>query len=165
MLSSRFPVAVQILIIMAWCPDNVKITSELLATSVNTNPVIIRRIMAYLKNQGLITTASSIDGAKLIKAAEDITLLDVYKAVELTADNQLFGLHENTNPHCPIGKHINTVLKTHLGEARRALENSLSEISISELTKEFSPFAEFYNNLGLDGAKKLAPFPPLLETK
>ncbi len=164
MLSSRFPVAVQILIIMAWCPKNVKITSKLLATSVNTNPVIIRRIMGYLKNQGLITTATGHDGAKLIKSAKDINLLDVYKAVELTAGNQLFSLHENTNPHCPIGRHINGVLATHLGAARKALESSLSEVSISELASEFIPFTEFYNNLNLDGAKKLTPFAPVVKT-
>lgn len=52
-LSSRFPVAVQIIIIIAWCPEDVKVTSEVLAVSVNTNPALIRRIMRYLKKQSL----------------------------------------------------------------------------------------------------------------
>ncbi|HZK44409.1 MAG TPA: Rrf2 family transcriptional regulator [Syntrophomonadaceae bacterium] len=143
MLSSRFPVAVQILIILQWCSDDVKITSEVIASSVNTNPVIIRRIMGYLKKHDLITTASSADGAKLLKKADQITLLDVYKAVELTEANKLFALHENTNPYCPIGSRINDVLELHLGEARNALEVKLDSITIQDLVSEFIPFDDF----------------------
>lgn len=143
MLSSRFPVAVQILIILAWSAPEVKITSDIIARSVNTNPVIIRRVMGYLKKHDLITTASSSDGAKLLKAASEITLLDAYKAVELTESNRLFGLHENTNPYCPIGSRINEVLENHLGEARQALENKLGSISIQDLVEEFTTFEEF----------------------
>ncbi len=157
MLSSRFPVAVQMIIIMAWCPEDVKITSELLASSVNTNPVIIRRIMGYLKKHALITT-SRTDGVKLAKSPEDISLLELYQAVELTSDNKLFALHENTNPHCPIGQNINQVLELHLGEARKALENSLAKTTINDLTAEFIPFTEYLDNLSVQGAKKLAPF-------
>lgn len=143
MLSSRFPVAVQILIILAWCSPEVKITSDIIALSVNTNPVIIRRVMGYLKKHDLITAASSIEGAKLVKAAGETTLLDVYKAVELTEANRLFGLHENTNPHCPIGSRINEVLESHLGEARQALEAKLESITIQDLVSEFTTFEEF----------------------
>lgn len=157
MLSSRFPVAVQILIILHWCPDNVKVTSELISTSVNTNPVIIRRIMAYLKKHQLIATASSSEGAKLLKSPEDISLLDVYNAVELTEENQLFALHENTNPYCPIGSRINEVLTLPLYEARLALENSLARISIADLTDEFIAFGDFASSANYKAIEKLFP--------
>ncbi len=143
MLSSRFPVAVQILIVLAWSPKYVKITSDIIATSVNTNPVIIRRIMGYLKKHGLITSATSAGGAKLFKPADQITLLEVYKAVELTEEHKLFGLHENPNPHCPIGSRINEVLELHLGEARKALEDTLENITIQDLVGEFTSFEDF----------------------
>lgn len=139
-LSSRFPVAIQILIILAWVPDEVKVTSEILAKSVNTNPVLIRRIMGYLKRGDLITVPKGIGGAKLTKDPDEITLLDVYKVVELTEENQLFGLHDSPNPYCPIGRKINSVLKPHLDTAREALENSLGQVKIGELVKSFPPF-------------------------
>lgn len=139
-LSSRFPVAVQILIIIAWTPDQYKVTSDILAESVNTNPVLIRRIMSQLKKAGLITVAAGTGGARLARDAGDISLLDVYRAVELTRQDALFGLHESPNPKCPIGKRINSVLLPHLDEARNNLEQSLSGVTIQQLTREFPEF-------------------------
>ncbi|NMA68748.1 MAG: Rrf2 family transcriptional regulator [Desulfitobacterium sp.] len=151
-LSSRFPVAVQILIILAWVPDEVKVTSEILAKSVNTNPVLIRRIMGYLKRGELIIIPTGIGGANLTKKPTEITLLDVYRAVELTEENQLFGLHDSPNPHCPIGKEINSVLKIHLDNAREALENRLAQVNIAELVESFPPFdREILKYLALKG--------------
>lgn len=139
-LSSRFPVAVQILIIIAWCPEDVKVTSRLIALSVNTNPALIRRIMGHLKKEGLITIAAGTGGAKLAKPAEQITLLDVYRAVELTDRHQLFGLHANPNPRCPIGSRINEVLKQPLEEAKQALEESLRKVTLRDLMNKFPAF-------------------------
>jgi len=139
-LSSRFPVAVQLLIVLAWCPDDYKVTSGMLAFSVNTNPALIRRIMGYLKKAGLISVAAGTGGAKLAKVAGEITLLDVYRAVELTDQDSLFGLHETTNKRCPIGSRINGVLAPHLEQARNALEESLSQVTVEQLTAAFPPF-------------------------
>lgn len=139
-LSSRFPVAVQLLILMAWCPDDYKLTSEVLAVSVNTNPVLIRRILGYLKKANLAAVAAGTGGAALKRDAAEITLLDVYRAVELTDQDSLFGLHETTNQKCPIGSKINDVLKPHLEQARKALEASLAQVTIEQLTAEFPPF-------------------------
>lgn len=139
-LSSRFPVAVQLLILMAWCPDGFKITSEVMALSVNTNPALIRRIIGYLKNAGLVLVAQGTGGARLAKDARDITLLDVYQAVELTDKDMLFGLHETPNPKCPIGKNINDVLTPHLDRSIKAMEESLNNVTIQKLMEEFPSF-------------------------
>ncbi|NLA11816.1 MAG: Rrf2 family transcriptional regulator [Firmicutes bacterium] len=139
-LSSRFPVAVQMLIILAWCPKELKVTSELMALSVNTNAVLIRRIMGYLKRANLIAVAPGAGGTALTKDPFQITLLEIYRAVELTAGDRLFGLHEDQNLRCPIGKRINGLLGPHLEEARRALENSLAEITIGELLQQIPPY-------------------------
>ncbi len=146
-LSSRFPVAVQLLIIMAWAPDNYKVTSEALALSVNTNPALIRRILGSLKTAGLVSVAAGTGGAKLARAPEDITLLDIYRAVELTSDDMLFGLHETPNSQCPIGKNINQVLQPCLDQARHALEDSLEQVTIQQLVAAFPPFDPQYAHL------------------
>lgn len=139
-LSSRFPVAVQSLLVMAWCPEDYKITSDVLAYSVNTNPVLIRRIMGYLKSAGLIMVAAGTGGARLARDAAQITLLDVYRAMKLTDGDALFGLHEQPNPQCPIGKDINRVLTPHFDRARQALEDSLEQVTIQQLIADFPPF-------------------------
>lgn len=139
-LSSRFPVAVQMLIIIAWCPDDVKITSDAMALSVNTNPVLIRRIMGYLKKADLISVAPGTGGTALMRDAGEITLLDVYQAVELTDQDLLFGLHETPNIQCPIGSRINEVILPHLEQARKAMEESLAKVTIEQLVEEFPPF-------------------------
>lgn len=139
-LSSRFPVAVQLLILLAWCPAQYKVTSEVMAFSVNTNPALIRRIMGYLKKAGLVSVAAGTGGAKLARDAADITLLDIYRAVELTDQDSLFGLHETPNQKCPIGGRINRVLAPHLDQAKNALEESLRQVTIEQLKAAFPPF-------------------------
>lgn len=140
-LSSRFPVAVQMLLILAWCPEELKVTSELMAFSVNTNPALIRRIMGYLKKAGLIDVAPGA-GTKLARDPAGITLLQVYRAVELTFQDRLFGLHESQNLRCPIGKRINRILRPHLEEARGAMERSLAGVTIGKLLDEFPSFEQ-----------------------
>lgn len=141
-LSSRFPVAVQMLLILAWCPQELKVTSDLMAFSVNTNPVLIRRIMGYLKKAGLIDVAPGAGGTALTRDPAEITLLQVYRAVELTAQDRLFGLHENQNLRCPIGKRINQILQPHLEEARGAMERSLAGVTIGNLLEELPSFEQ-----------------------
>lgn len=70
----------------------------------NVNPVVIRRILKQLKNAGIVTVARGSGGAWIAKSTEEITLLDLYKAVECVEDGQLFHFHENPNPLCPVGK-------------------------------------------------------------
>lgn len=144
-LSSRFPVAVQMLIILAWCPAELKVTSDLMARSVNTNPALIRRIMGYLKRAELIDVAPGAGGARLNRSPDRITLLDIYRAVELTEQDRLFGLHECQNPRCPIGQRINRVLQPHLEAAREALEESLAGVTVRELLKGFPPFGQAFS--------------------
>nr|WP_163876730.1 Rrf2 family transcriptional regulator [Paenibacillus favisporus] len=79
-------------------------TSDFIATSVNTNPVVIRRINILLKKAELITTQIGVVGVNLIHDPEDITLLDIYKAVT-NLDNRLFEVHNAPNPECPVGSY------------------------------------------------------------
>jgi len=110
---------VQLLIILAWCPEDLKVTSDAIAFSVNTNPALIRRIMGYLKKADLISVAPGTGGMKLARDIDQITLLDVYRAMELTDEDRLFGLHETQNPRCPIGNRINQVLLAAPGTGAR----------------------------------------------
>ena len=93
-ISSRFTIAIHMLTCMETFKEEYKITSDFLASSINVNPVIIRRILSQLKEAGLIEVKRGTGGAGIIKPLEEITFLDVYRAVECIEENTLFHFHE-----------------------------------------------------------------------
>lgn len=131
-ISSRFSVAVHVLTLLAISPTSHN-TSEWIAGSVNTNPVIIRNVLGKLKKAGLVNVRSGIGGAYLNKALSDITLFDVYQAVEVVRKENLFHLHENPNPKCPVGANIQGVLQQILLQAQFALEDVLAKVTLEQL--------------------------------
>ena len=133
-ISSRFTMATHILVVIALECKNEKITSDLLAGSVGVNPVIIRKTLSQLKKAGLITVARGTGGAELAKDLKDITLLDVYQAVEcLGRSGQLFSFHDKPNPDCPVGKNIHNVLDDRLAAIQAAMEAELAQTSLDEV--------------------------------
>ena len=135
-ISSRFTIAVHMLTCMETFKEEYKITSDFLAASINVNPVIIRRILSQLKDAGLIEVKRGTGGAAVIKPLEEITFLDIYRAVECIEENTLFHFHENPNPACPVGRNIHAVLDCHLADAQRAMENELKKVTLLDITRE-----------------------------
>ncbi|MET3696855.1 Rrf2 family protein [Bacillus oleivorans] len=131
-ISSRFTVAVHILALIS-IQKNAVCTSEWIAQSVNTNPVVIRKILGKLKEAGFVQVHRGVGGAELLKPLAEITLLDVYHAVEVVGEGELFQFHEQPNPNCPVGANIQGVLELILLKAQAAMENVLQEISLEEL--------------------------------
>ncbi|TQR20139.1 Rrf2 family transcriptional regulator [Psychrobacillus vulpis] len=136
-ISSRFTVAVHILSLVT-LDRNVVCTSEWIAESVNTNPVVIRRLMGMLKKAGFIDIRRGLGGATLQKPLHEITLLDVYRAVEVVEEGELFQMHENPNPNCPVGANIQEVLEIILFRAQDAMEAILKEVTMEELVQVLS---------------------------
>nr|WP_042160983.1 Rrf2 family transcriptional regulator [Paenibacillus gorillae] len=129
-INTQFPVAVHILAFSAIVDGH--ITSDFIATSVNTNPVVIRRINTLLKKAGLIKTHSGVGGVSLNYDPKEIKLLDIYKAVT-NQQNSLFDVHNAPNPECPVGSNIHESLKAPLIEAQLALENSLARYTLDDI--------------------------------
>lgn len=131
-INTRFPVAVHILTVIALNKDTTT-TSEVIAKSVNTNPVVIRRINSMLKKANLITIKAGVGGANLNLPPKDITLLDVYNAVKSPDDDLLFDLHCNPNENCVIGSNIHEALSEPLTAAQISLENSLKGYTLLDV--------------------------------
>lgn len=108
-------------------------TSEILAKSVGTNPVVIRQMMSMLRRAGLIETRSGVSGISLSKDGGEITLLDIYKAVQQDAEVPLFDFHTNPNPNCFVGGNIKEAMEKPLAEAQRAMEQSLAGYSLNDI--------------------------------
>src|SRR5690554_6609483 len=123
-ISTRFSIAVHILSLIAITSKDC--TGDYIAGSVNTNPVIIRRITGMLKKAGLLEVHAGVGGASLLKSPEQITFLDIYRAVDVTKENQLFRIHDDPNLQCPVGRNIQSLLQSELNEAQLAMENRLA---------------------------------------
>ena len=136
-ISSRFAVGIHILSLIEMNKDGVS-SSEFLAESVNTNPVLIRKIIGMLKKAELVEVHPGIAGTKLAKKLSDITLLDVYKAVNVVQDNELFSVHENPNLKCVVGRNIQDTIIPILSTAQSALEKVLENITIENVVKDIA---------------------------
>jgi Rrf2 family protein len=132
--SSRFATAVHILTLLAYERDEA-LTSDYIAASVNTNPVVIRRLLKMLAEAGLVTSVrGTAGGTRLGKAAEAITLLDVFAAVE--DDKLIEGHAQQPNPKCPVGSRIVRVLAPRIDAATEAFFDSLRETTIADNLKD-----------------------------
>lgn len=107
-------------------------TSERIARSVNTNPVILRRLLGLMENAHLVNVQrGSNAGWKLARRPEEITLLDVYRAVE---PSTLFAMHHTQpNLHCEVGCGISSALTEFYANAQQAMEQELAHITIADV--------------------------------
>ena len=135
-ISTKFTIAVHLLTAVAYFSESQKVTSDFLAGSIGSNPVIIRNIMGQLKEAGLIDIKRGPGGVTLEKKLTE--------AVETNSEEVLFRFHENPNPLCPIGRTIHKSLDGALEEIQKNFEVELSkwtladvyENSLEELRKE-----------------------------
>ena len=132
-ISSRFTIAVHVLIAIETFKNDHKITSEFLASSANVNPTVIRRLLQQLKKAEIVTVKRGSGGADIEKSLTEITLLDVYNAVEPVENGQLFHFHENPNPQCPVGKNIHALLDDKLKGIQTAMEDEMRKYTIADL--------------------------------
>lgn len=135
-ISSRFTIAIHIMACIDTFKSDYKLTSDFIASSVNVNPVVIRRILQQLKSAGLITVARGSGGAAIAKPLDEITFLDVYNAVECVDNGELFHFHENPNAMCPVGRNIHNVLDEKLSRIQKVMEDEMKKITLANVAKD-----------------------------
>lgn len=135
-ISSRFTIAVHIFACIDTFENEHKITSDFLASSVNANPVIIRKILSQLREAHLVHVARGTGGTSIAKPLDEITLLDIYKAVECIENGELFHFHENSNQNCPVGKNIHLILDDKLLRVQKAMEKELQTITLQDIIED-----------------------------
>jgi Rrf2 family protein len=137
--NSRYTVAIHMLTLLAFCePD--ALTSEFIAGSVNTNPVVVRRLLASLREAGLVASKGGPGGGwHLLREPQQITLGAVFQVVEGGA---LFPLHASTpNPRCPIGKNIQEALVAIFREAQESMVQTLARTTLAQLLQDVKTLA------------------------
>ncbi len=132
--NARFTVATHILTLLAYGKGQ-RMTSSEIAASVNTNPVVIRRVLGQLRRTGLVESRGGAGGGWLLaRPPEDINLKDVLLA---TNPSLSFPMHPHEpNPNCPVGRSIQRVLAGHYEEAQRAMLAYFERVTIAELLQE-----------------------------
>ncbi len=135
-ISSRFTLAVHILVCIDTFKDNYKITSDFLASSTNVNPVIIRKILGQLKVAGIAEVARGSGGASIAKPLNEISFLDIYHAVDCIDSKGLFNFHENPNVKCPVGQNIHLIMDDKLERIQSAMEKELASITLEDIRKD-----------------------------
>lgn len=136
-ISSRFTIAVHILTCIDYFKGKNQLSSDFIAASVGTNPVVIRRILGQLKKAGLVNVTRGGQGeASIARSPDSITLYDIYKAVGSVDDDELFHFHENPNPSCPVGRNIHASLDKRLAQVQKAMEDSLKSMKLSDVIQD-----------------------------
>ena len=113
--------------------DDYKVTSDFLAGSIGTNPVIIRKLLTQLKSAGLITVARGTGGIELTKDLSEISFYDVYEAIEPVEGGDLFRFHEAPNPECPVGRNIHALLDEKLKDIQDTMEERMKHYTLMDL--------------------------------
>ena len=132
--STRLPVAVHILLCIAVFDGQNKTTSSFIAGSVGVNPVIVRGALGKLKAAGIVHVDAGVGGAHLARNAKDISLFDVFHAVE--ENESVFHFHDNPNPSCPVGRNVHAVLDHNLAKVDQAMQEQMAQITLQMLIDE-----------------------------
>ncbi len=131
MLNSRLTVAIHVLCLLAHEQEG-PVTSDYIAGSVNTNPVVIRRLLAALRKAGIVRSQGGGQGGWVLeRKPEKISLLDIY---HLVSPGTVFALHhKQPNPRCPIGRSIQRGIGGYYQRAQKGMERELGKISIADV--------------------------------
>jgi DNA-binding IscR family transcriptional regulator len=135
--NSRMTIAVHALAWMALARRQGRevLTSDQVAASVNTNPVIIRRCLGDLRSARLVCVRHGAGaGWSLARAPEEITLLEVHDAV---GPEPPFGLHRTEpNLECPVGLGIRPALGQVYGQVEKAMRRELAAVTVADVLRD-----------------------------
>jgi len=123
--------AVHVLAVLAYKQGD-RVTSALLAASVNTNPVVVRRLLLALQRARLVETRKGAGfGSRLSCSPARIDLARVYRAVE--ADQPFVMAPGRPNLKCPVGQCMEEELEQVFSSARQALEHNLARTTLASI--------------------------------
>lgn len=130
-ISTRFSDSIHILAFIETYKGKLPLTSENIAGSIETSPVVVRRLMGKLRSAGLIKTVHGSADPKLIRDPKDISLYDVFLAVE--DDQHIFTIDQKTNPECIVGGNIQATLSEFYAQAETAAKAKLASTSLQDV--------------------------------
>jgi DNA-binding IscR family transcriptional regulator len=135
-LSTKCSVAFHLLVLLEVF-KNEKLTSKMLAMSVGSNPVVIRNVIGGLKKAGIVDVQRGTGGASLAVAPENITMWDVYQAVDTTPLDKVIGVHPNPHPKCPVGSRIAILLEKPYRLITDSVRQTMSGYTLRQILDDY----------------------------
>ena len=132
--STKLSDTVHVMVLIAINQEN-SLSSASIAESVHTNPGFVRQLMLKLKKAGLMTSVAGHARPSLSKPADQITLLDIYKAVE--GEKPLLHLDTHTNPDCGVGINIQLSLQEFYNEIQKTAEEKMNMITLQDIINTY----------------------------
>lgn len=136
-ISIKCSVAVHCLIFIHEAKGIAKVTSKLLAESTGSNPVVIRNILSALKKAGIITVLRGTGGAELCADPSQITLYQIYSALEPDGMTSIIGIHPCNGRPCPVAQNIRKVLAPPYHKIEDAVKKTMEEITLQSMIDNF----------------------------
>ncbi len=133
MANNRLSDLLQILVYVEIHKDEA-CSSQRIASSLNSNASLVRQMLSQLSKAGIISLTRGKSGVSINKNLDDLTVLDVYKAIDNQGD--LLKIDMNTSKSCNVGVAFPEVLQEHYHELQRQVEKQMSTISLQELVDE-----------------------------
>jgi DNA-binding IscR family transcriptional regulator len=131
--NTRLATAIQILCVIAH-KGEAGTNSQIIAKSLRTNPVVVRRLLKAMERQGLVAIRPGKDGGvQLARPADRITLDEIHKSVE--TDARLFALRPGPNPNCPVGMRMPGLLAPIFGAADAAVARTFQQTTLDSLVQ------------------------------
>lgn len=140
--SSKLSDAVHILVLIALNPLE-NLSSTTIAKSIHTNPAFVRQLMSLMKKSEIISSVHGHAMPSLTKDPSDISLLDIYKAVE--GNKPLLHLDTHTNPECGVGVNIQYSLQDYYNDIQYTVDKKMEEIKLSDIIENFYSKSNNYN--------------------
>lgn len=134
-MNGRFAISMHILTLLAKA-NGEWLTSDFLASSININPVLVRKEVSNLRNNGLVISREGKNGGSMLaKPASQIPVSAVFLA---TRQGAFLGTSRNSpNPNCPVGKQINQHLDSLYRDAEEALVQKLENSTLADFSHQF----------------------------
>lgn len=139
-ISMKCSIAVHCLIFIHEAKGIAKVTSTLLSQSTGCNPVIIRNTISALKKAGIITVARGTGGAELCHDPSEITLYQIYSALEPDGLSSLIGIHACQGLQCPVAQNIHHVLQNPYHKIEDAIKETMEGITLQSMIDDFHKF-------------------------
>lgn len=136
-ISMKCSVAVHCMIFIHEAKGIARVTSNLLAESTGCNPVVIRNILSALKKAGLITIPRGTGGAELCAEPSQITLYQIYAALEPKGIISLIGIHPCQGRRCPVAKNIHKILERPYHNIEDAVRQAMEQTTLQSMIEEF----------------------------
>lgn len=132
-ITNKFTIGVHIICAVEYFRKDREVTSSLLSLSTGANPVTVRTVISELREAGLLDISQGKTGIGLKKDIKDISMRDVFNAVDGLDKDGLFHFHENPNIDCPVGKNIHKAMDDKLMKIQDSMNSQMDNIKIGDV--------------------------------